>query len=123
MMAAMPRIHAQQKPQGSFLFYVRDEKQCALPFIVCHIFYGSYPALVQSKQQSNGNINGQFFTSSSSPNLSSSYGRNSGIVFGERQLKTDVGVHVAVGNMMHQLVYRPAAFAVRRMQLRCIQVV
>src|SRR5690606_4246145 len=38
------------------------------------------------------------------------------------KLKPDISVHVAVGNMMHQLIDRPATAPVRRLQLRFIEV-
>ena len=41
-----------------------------------------------------------------------------GIVFGEGELETDVGVHVAVGDVMGDLADGPATVAVRRVELR-----
>ena len=43
------------------------------------------------------------------------------LVFRERQLQSHVSVQVAVRNVMHNLPYRPAARAIRRVELRFVQ--
>ena len=44
-------------------------------------------------------------------------GLDDGPVLGEREADADVGVHVAVGEVMHELADGPAAVAVRRVEL------
>src|SRR5215469_9169919 len=44
-----------------------------------------------------------------------------GHVFGERQLAADIGVQMAVGDMVDDLLYRPSAFAVRGIKLLFVQ--
>ena len=40
------------------------------------------------------------------------------VVFGQRQLEADVGVHVAVGHVVHDLTHGPSAGPIRRIELR-----
>src|ERR1035437_1845137 len=42
-------------------------------------------------------------------------------IFGQRRLAADVGLGVAIGDVMHHLAHRPSAFAVRRVELGIIQ--
>src|SRR5215469_10945182 len=44
-----------------------------------------------------------------------------GHVFGERQLAADIGVQMAVRDMVDDLFYRPSAFAVRGIKLLFVQ--
>src|SRR5215831_20615058 len=57
---------------------------------------------------------GALFASDNSAQRSSLYGR---MVFGESQLKPYVGIHVAVGHMVHDLANGPSSIAVRSIQL------
>ena len=48
-------------------------------------------------------------------------GLDGGPILGERQLEADIGVGVAVGQVMHHLARGPAAFAVGRIELGVAQ--
>ena len=48
-------------------------------------------------------------------------GLDGGPVLGERELEADVGVGVAVGEVMHDLAHGPAAVAIGRVELGVVE--
>ena len=47
--------------------------------------------------------------------------RDGGIISGKREPDADEGIHVAVGDVMHELADGPAAFAVGRVELALVK--
>ena len=91
--------------------------ESTLPFGVGELAEHQHPALVQGIEQRQRNCNrrvlglGQF-----SPEIFH-IRLDGGLFFGERQLEANVGVHVAVDDVMRHLAQRPATIAIGRIQL------
>ncbi len=91
----------------------------SLPVLFRHTAHQNNPALVQAIEQSSAKRRWACPTTI----IQSRPGRfivrfDDRIRLGERQLETNVRVHVAVGNMMHDLANGPSAFAIRGVELR-----
>ena len=84
------------------------------------VFQQSYTSGYEGIQQGDGHI-GRRFVYFVRPAHSFFHKADGGFVFGKSQLKTAIGVDMAVGHMMDQLLYCPAAFAIRSCQLRLVE--
>ena len=120
MMAAMPGIHAQQMPEGMLLLRGRMHIG-SLPLLRRYRFQQHVHALVQSMQQGQRIVNGQLRIGHVYP-VVFFVGFYGGVVFAEGELHAAQRIDVAIAYMVHYLMHRPAAIAVRGMQLRCIEV-
>ena len=92
-----------------------------LEILVGERFQQRRPACVQARNQPQRNINGQQAAVGQVGPGGLFVRNNGGPIFGERQLAAYVGHGVAVGDMMHHLPDRPAAFAVARVELGIAQ--
>src|SRR5438876_5926252 len=110
VMASVPGI------QGKVLFQWHDSElrvpECPLPFFGFHRAQDAHKAIVQRFQQCERDFQrrGLAVRQLRPAILHVRFDRR--LVLGERQLETDVCVHVALRHMVDNLPHRPAAFAI-----------
>ena len=85
-----------------------------------HGFEQRNPARVQRVDEDQRAIDGQARVGQARPG-GFVVGLDGGPILGERELEADVGIGVAVGEVMHDLAHGPAAVAIGRVELRIAQ--
>src|ERR1700722_820212 len=89
----------------------------ALPIDVGELSEHQHPTLVQGIEQGQRRFDGRMLgLGQFSPKIFL-IGLDGWLVFGERELKTDIRVHVAVGKVMGYLAQGPTTVAVRSVEL------
>lgn len=83
----------------------------------------SNPANVQSFEKSEGHLDGCILRFLELGPAIFHVGPDHGRLFGQRQLETYVGIHVAVGNVVRDLSNCPAAVAIGRVELRIAETI
>ena len=91
-----------------------------LKICVAHRFEKCDPALMQCREQHKRGLDGPGAVRQFGPG-GFIVGLDGWPVLGERQFKADVGVDVAVGDVMDELAHGPSAVAVRRVKLGVAQ--
>ncbi len=117
-MARVPCVNSNDS--GEILAAVLGVVVAALEVRIGKRFQERYPALVQSGDQRQGTIDGETAVFEASPG-GLVVGLDGRPVFSEGELRSDVCVGVAVGDVMHELANGPAAFAVGGVELRLSQ--
>jgi hypothetical protein len=88
-----------------------------LPVGVGEFAEHEHPALVERIEQGERGFDGSALRLGQFGPEILHVGLDGGLVFGERQLETDVRVHVAIGNVMSDLAEGPAAIAIGSIEL------
>src|SRR5215470_2069315 len=94
----------------------------ALPVGVAETAEDEHPALVERVEQRQRDLDRRIFCFRQFCPAVLHIGTNRRFVFGKRQLEPNVGVHVAVRDVMRDLTHGPSAVAVWRVQLRIAEI-
>ncbi len=114
VVAAVPLVDCQGF--GEILAAVLGMVEAFFEIVFGHGLQQAHPALVQRVDDGERAINGQLAIGEPGPGCFV-IRLDGGPIFSERELETDEGVGMAVGDVMDQLTDRPAAFSVGRVEL------
>ncbi len=115
VVATVPGVEGGHFFEGDFA--ERGVGQVALPVGFGHCFHDGYPALVEAVEEAEGGLCGDDVCVLEFGPGGFVVGLDGGFVLCQRELEADVAVHVAVGEVVDDLAYRPTAFAIGGVEL------